>query len=589
MPGKADNPTNFWQELKRRKVIRRNMVYAASGFVILELVSIIAEPFGLPDWTLKLVFVLLCIGFVISIILSWFYDFTPDGIEKMKSANEFKEAPPEKQSKLIAWKIVTYISVVIIVGFIIFNFAIGPKRAEYLTDLEKSFAVLPFENMSVDEEYSYMGDAITDEIILELQKIKGFDRILSRTSTMQYKDNRPTIPEIAEKLGVNFIIDGSIQRHKEDVSIRVQVYRAEHEDHIWGDEYDGKWEDIFSIQDEMALKVANELKTVLSSEEMEQIGKQPTENLEAYDLYLKGRYFWNRGANYNKSIECYKRALEIDPDYALAYAGMAATFNSYGFGGQVPRKDVIPQAKKAAMKALEIDNTIGEAHAELAHARHFYDWDWAGAEMEFKRALEVNPNYARGHEWFGWLLTDVGRFDEALQEFKRGLELDPFNPQIWVGIGRQYYFARDYDKAIEEYRKVLELFPNSRYARSELALALSHKGLHNRAIEEYPKITFYPPWDWYLGYINGAAGKKEEALEILNKYLELSNKKFVSPAGIAFIYIGLGKKDKAFEWLEKAYEQRGKWLSLIKVEPMYDSLRSDPRFQDLVERMNFPD
>jgi len=272
MPNSSNKITQFWLELKRRKVVRRNMVYAASGFVILELVSIIAEPLGLPDGTLKVVFILLCLGFVISIILSWFYDFTPDGLEKIKSANEYEEASVEKPSRLIAWKIATYISIVIIVGFIIFNIAVGPNRAEYLTDLEKSIAVLPFENMSVDEEYSHIGDAITDEIILELQKIKEFDRVLSRTSTMQYKDNRPTIPEIAEKLGVNYIIEGSIQRHREDVSIRVQVIRAEHEDHIWAEEYDGKWEDIFSIQDEMALKVANELKTVLSPEEIDEIG-----------------------------------------------------------------------------------------------------------------------------------------------------------------------------------------------------------------------------------------------------------------------------------------------------------------------------
>jgi TolB-like protein len=293
MPKSSNKITQFWQELKRRKVVRRNMVYAASGFVILELVSIIADPLGLPEGTLRFVFFILCIGFVISIILSWYYDFTPDGLEKIKSSNEFEEAPVEKPSQLIAWKIATYISAVIIVGFIIFYLAVRPNRADYLIDLEKSIAVLPFENMSVDEEYSHMGDAITDEIILELQKIKEFDRVLSRSSTMQYKDNRPTIPEMAEKLGVNYIIEGSIQRHKEDVSIRVQVIRAEHEDHVWADEYDGKWEDIFSIQDEMALKVANELKTVLSPEEIEQIDKQPTDNPEAYDLYLKGRYFWN--------------------------------------------------------------------------------------------------------------------------------------------------------------------------------------------------------------------------------------------------------------------------------------------------------
>ena len=290
MSGSPSNLGKFWQELKRRKVIRRNMVYAASGFVLLELVSIIAEPFGLPDWTLKLVFIILCIGFVISIILSWFYDFTPDGLERIKPIDTADDLIPEKPSQLLAWKITSYISIVIIIGLLVFNIVSGDKQSEVPTNLEKSIAVLPFDNLSAGEEYSHIGDAITDEIIMELQKISEFDRVLSRSSTMQYKNIRPTIPEIAKKLGVNYIIEGSIQLQNEAVSIRVQVIRSEPEDHVWGDEYNGKWEDIFSIQDDIAKKVTSELKIVLSPLEIEQIEKKPTENIEAYNLYLKGNY-----------------------------------------------------------------------------------------------------------------------------------------------------------------------------------------------------------------------------------------------------------------------------------------------------------
>jgi len=284
----------------------------------------------------------------------------------------------------------------------------------------------------------------------------------------------------------------------------------------------------------------------------------------------------------------YNRALEIDPNYAATYSGLATSYTYYAWSGYSSRKDVIPLTKEAAMKALEIDNTLGEAHAELAFARLLMDWDWSESEKGFKTSLDLNPNNARSHNLYAWLLTDLGRFDEAIEESKRAHELDPLSVRIWVDYGRRYYFARDYDKAIEEYLKVLEVFPNSRRGRSELALALSQKGMHNEAIAEILKTDFEHP-HWHAGYIYGVAGKREKALEILNYYLERAKKEFVFTANIAFIYIGLGEKDKAFEWLEKTYEQREAWLTELKVEPVYDNLRSDPRFQDLVERVNFPD
>jgi tetratricopeptide (TPR) repeat protein len=252
----------------------------------------------------------------------------------------------------------------------------------------------------------------------------------------------------------------------------------------------------------------------------------------------------------------------------------------------LPRSDVLPQAITYAKKALEIDNTLGEAHAELAFARMVYDCDWTAAEKGFERAIELNPNYAMAHDRYAWLLTFVGRHDEAIQESKRAHELDPLSISIWSTIGYMYYFARDYDKAIEEFRKILEFYPNDNLPRTGLALVLSAKGLHNEAIEECLKIDVI---DFGIGYIYGVAGKKKEAQEILDHYLELSKKEFVGPAFMAFIYIGLGEKDKAFEWLEKTYEQREAYVDLLKVSPMFDSLRSDPRFQDLVERMNFPE
>jgi len=499
----------------------------------------------------------------------------------------------QRKSLLFTLSGLLLVCIIVIVALMIFNVIGGGRKAEDDVELEKSIAVLPLENMSDGEEFSHLGDAITDEIIMQLYKINAFE-VRSRTSVMQYKNTEKTSPIIGKELNVNYLLEGSTQRYENQVRIRVQLIHASTDAHIWGNVFVGEWKDIFDIQINMAKQVAYELKTVLSPDEIRKIEKNPTENHEAYNLYLQGRHFWvlEGKDNLDKSIEYYKRALEIDPDYALAYAGMATTYNSYAWWGYSLRRDFIPLAKEAAMNALEIDNTLGEAHTELAFARLVYDWDWSGSEKEFKRALELNPSNARAHNLYAWLLTNVGRLDEAIKESKRAYELDPLSLEIWVELGRRYYFTRDYDTAIEIYQQVLEVFPNasnSWYARSELALALSQKGLHNEAIDEYSKIEFEPTYHWHLGYIYGVAGKREKAMEILNNYLELLKKEFVWTAGIAIIYIGLNEKDKAFEWLEKTYDQREGWLTELKIEPMYDRLRSDPRFQDLLKRMNFPD
>ena len=476
MPGKPDNPTNFWQELKRRKVIRVITVYAAAAFVILELVSIIEEPLQLPDWTLELVIVLLCIGFIIAVILSWVYDITPEGIEKTKPVHEITEKVSEKSSQLKAWKFATIISVVVIVGLIIFHTVGERKQAEDSKIFDKSIAVLPFKSLSADPEKQYLADGAMDAILLHLSKIEDL-RVMARTSVEQYRETDKTATTICQELDVAYLLEGSFQKYGDQARLIVQLIEPGKEGHIWANDYDRNWEDIFSVQSEVAQEIANELQAVITPEVREQIDAVPTDNLEAYNLYLQGRYLWNQGGrdNLDKSIEYYKRALEIDPNYALANSGMAATFTSYAWGGILPRKDVIPQAKTAAMKALEIDNTLGEAHAELAWARVVHDWDWTGGEKGFKRALELNSNNARAHNGYAWLLSFVGRHDEAIEESKRAHELDPLSVKIWVPLGRRYYYARDYDKAIEEYRKVLEIFPKNRVTHSHLALALSQK------------------------------------------------------------------------------------------------------------------
>jgi TolB-like protein/Tfp pilus assembly protein PilF len=580
--------SRFWQELKHRKVVRRNTVYAATAFVILELLSIIEEPLKLPEWTMLVIIIILSAGLIVSIILSWLYDFTPEGT--LERTNPQQQSEIEiKPAVSSTWKIASYMSFVVIVGLIVYNIVSGRDLAKELSILEKSIAVLPFDNMSDDSEFAHLGDAMTDEIIMQLYNINAFD-VRSRTSIMQYKNTEKGSPVIGQELSVNYLLGGSTQRYEDQIRIRVHLTQASTDNQIWGHVFEGEWKDIFDIQVKVAKQVAEELKTVLSLEEVERIESNPTDNLEAYSMFLKARYSWH---TYDKdaldiSLNYYLRAVELDPNFALAYTGLAITYETFaGFGYSQP-KVVIPMARKAAIKALELDNSLVEAHAALAWIQ-LYDRDLAESERGFKRAIELNPNYAFAHYGYSWYLSYIGQLDDAIEQNKRALELDPLDVNSRVSLGRRYYYKRDYDMAIEEYRDILESFPDSWITRIMLALVLSQKGLHDKAIEQFSRIEINPSNHWYLGFIYGQAGKRSKASETLNQYLELSKNEYVSPMNIAFIYISLGETDEAFEWLEKAYEQNEAGLQLIKVDPMFDNLRSDPRFQDILDQMNFPD
>jgi adenylate cyclase len=591
MPGKPSNLGKFWKELKQRKVIRRNMVYAASGFVLLELVSIIAEPFGLPDWTLKLVFIILCIGFVISVIISWFYNYTPEGLERIKSSDKANDLIPEKPSQLLAWKITSYISIVIIIGLLVFNIARGRKQSEVLSELEKTIAVLPFDNLSAGEEYSHIGDAITDEIIMELQKISEFDRVLSRSSTMQYKDNRPTIPEIAKKLGVNYIIEGSIQLQNETVSIRVQVIRSEPEDHVWGNEYNGRWEDIFSIQDDIAKTVTKELKIVLSPGEIEKIEKKPTDNLEAYNLYLKGNYYWQlrTGEGFRKALDYFEQALLKDPNYALAYTGIAMVYSQSTFFGSVSPNEAYPKVKEYVKKALELDNTLAEAYVILGNINRLYDWNWRAAEHNFKKALQLNPNSANIHMWYAFLLAFTERFEEAILEAKRAQELDPLSSWINTHKGFIHSIAGQYDRAIKELQMTLVMDPDYWLAHHWLGDAYVGKFMIEEAIAEYEKAFDLSSDDPYAMAILAnnyyESGQKTKADNLFDRLKQMSRDGYVPPMCFCWIYQARGEMDLYYEWLEKACNEHDgflPWYRVITIEKY--RIPDEPRYKELLKK-----
>ncbi|MGM0529550.1 MAG: tetratricopeptide repeat protein, partial [Bacteroidota bacterium] len=570
MPEKPDNQSSFWQELKRRKVVRVITVYAAAAFVILELVDIVSPALGLPSWTLSFVIVLLCIGFIISVILSWVFDITPDGIQKTKPIKEVKASESQPNSNY--WKIISYVSIAIVISLVFLNIFYDRNKGEDLSELERSIAVLPFDNMSLGEKYSHMGDAITDEIILELQKIHEFDRVLSRTSTMQYKNNRPTIPEIASKLEVNYVIEGSIQRHNDEVNIRVQVIRAKQEDHIWADKFEGKWKDIFSLQDEIAFKVAQELKTTLSPVEVKQIEETPTQDTEAYNLYLRGRYFWNQRTEEGllKAINYFNQAVQIDNNYALAHIGLADSYSMLGLYTIPPNPTYLIQAEKAALEALKIDNSLAEAHTSIGWV-YFNVWKMREAEEEFINAIKLNPRYATAHHWYSMLLLCQGRYDQAIEEILIAQDLEPLSLVIGRNVGYAYLCVRQYDKAIIALNKIAEIDPDFPDLQLYLAQAYLNKGMFEEAQSAIRKSSErYKPWK---GIIYAEMGYLDEANQILQEVISSSEVEKFTTNFIALLYFVLGYEEEGFSYLEKAYEEHIIYLTWINTYPEMDPFR----------------
>lgn len=426
MPDKSDNPFKFWQELKRRKVVRVITVYAAAAFVILEVVSIIVEPLRLPEWTLPLIIVLLSIGFIISIILAWVYDITPEGIQKTKSAVHVKSEV--KQSTSMGWKISTYISVLIIIAFAMVYFISNIKQYSDISKLEKTIAIIPFENFSHEEDDSHLGDAIANEIATQLVKVQRF-QVRSFTSAMQYRgSNKPSMTQIGIELNANFIIEGTIELQNKDVSIHVQIIQAENDNHLWAHEFRDKWDNILTLRGQITTRIAEELQTILSPEEIESIENEATKNSEAYNLYLRGRYFWNQESEENllKAINYFNQAAQIDNNYALAYIGLADSYSMLCLYSTHSNPTYFIQAEKAALEALNIDNSLAEAHSSIGWV-YFNAWKIGDAEREFKNAIKLNPRYATAHQWYSMLLLCLGHYEQAIEEILIAQDLNLYH------------------------------------------------------------------------------------------------------------------------------------------------------------------
>jgi len=458
---------------------------------------------------------------------------------------------------------------------------------------DKSIAVLPFENLSHDPDNAYFAEGMQDEILARLSKIADL-KVISRTSTQRFKSAPDNLREIAKQLGVANILEGSVQKAADQVRVNVQLIHALNDAHLWGDVYDRKLTDIFAVESDIAKTIADTLQAKLTGAEKQLIAAQPTSDLTAYDLYLKGRLLWSKrgGDNLRQAIAFYEQAIVRDPNYALAYAGMAEAYAVLPFYSGTPQQEVFSKAKAAALKALQLNDKLAEAHTGFAWVL-CYDFDMAGSISEFQRAMALNPNYPTAHQWYGrHPLTALGRFDEAIAESKRAIELDPLSPVINTDFGATLINARRYDEAITQLRKTLEIDPTFHYAHYTLGIALQLKGDVPGAISEYTKaqqLSDDPFVPVMLAIAKAQLGDKDAAKQMLTELEEDSQHRYVRAYWRALLCLSLGNRGEAVRLLEQGVaDHEGLDIAWSKVDPLLDPLRGDPRFEALVQKVLAP-
>jgi TolB-like protein/Flp pilus assembly protein TadD len=457
----------------------------------------------------------------------------------------------------------------------------------------ESIAVLPLENLSRDPEQEYFAEGLTEALITSLAKI-GPLRVVSRTTVMHYKGAHRPLPEIARELGVDAVVEGTVQRSGERLRISAQLLHAPTDTHLWAESYDRDLRDVLVLQAELAQAIAKEVQAKLTPQERAHFAQVHPVDPEAYETYLKGRYYWNMrsGEGFEKAVQYFQQAIAKDSTYAAAYTGLADCFSTLGVLCLVSPDNGCGKAKGVALQALEMDPGLAESHASLALATMWYDYDFVVAEKEFERSIELNPRYATARAWFGIALAIMGRFEEAYTELKRAIRLDPHSSAIHFAAGFGSYFARHYDLSIEQQKRAIELDAGVAQAHCGLGYAYLCKSMHDpaiaafqRAVDLSQRASFYLAC---LGEAYASGGYRDEAQKILEQLSELSKRRYVTPYLVGRIYAALGEKDEALSWLETGYRERAAWIACLKTDPRLDGLRPDPRFQDLMRRMNFP-
>src|SRR5436190_1980248 len=585
------NPKSFFAELKRRNVYKVAVAYAFIGWLIVQVATQVFPFLEIPNWVVRLVIVLIAIGFPIALVIAWAFEATPEGIKRTETADAMPvTAAPKKHTWIYVVVIAAAISVTL---FFLGRYTAGNKSVVSAPNglPTKSIAVLPFDNLSRDPDNAYFAEGVQDEILTRLAKVADL-KVISRTSTQRFKSTPDNLPQIAKQLCVMHILEGSVQKANDQVRVNVQLINAMTDAHLWAEIYDRKLTDIFAVESDIAKTIADTLRAKLTGSEKQMMAAQPTTDTTAYELYHKGRSLWEKrsGDNIPKAIAFYEQAIARDPNYALAYAGLAKAYILLPFYAGSDRRDASVKAKDAALKALRLDSNLAEAHAAPAKVLCFSEIDLSGANLEYKRAIELQPNNATAHHWFGNdTLAALGQFEEAIAEGKRAVELDPLSVVINVDLGTTFYYARRYEEAAAQLRKTLGIDPTDFYAHYNLGIALQAKGDLSGAIAEYEKakqLGDNPLVSTLCAQAKAYAGDKDAALRMLSDLDEISQHREVVGYWRALLYLSLNNKDEALRWLEQDFEERdGSNISWIKVDPLLDPLHGDPRFESLVQKV----
>ena len=501
--------------------------------------------------------------------------------------------PARRRGSVFAAQIAAIMLAVVSVVLVGFN-AGGVRDRLFTRPVSvRSIAVLPLQNLSGDASQDYFSDGMTDALISDLAQIRAL-RVISRTSIMRYKGSTLSLPDIAKELGVDAVVEGSVVRSGDNVRVTAQLIHAATDTHLWARNYERRLSDVLKLQSEVAGAIASEIRIEITPGERERLSAARTVDPAAHEAFLLGRHFWNTRTDdgLQRSLQYFQQAIEKDPGYALAYVGLADSYAILAGYGPVPPHEALPKAKAAAIRALELDNNIAEAHTSLAYALTIYDFDWARGEEEFRRAIALNPGYATAHHWYGHYLMFVGRFDEAVVEMKRARELDPLSPIINTEVGYPRFFARQYDLALADYQKALDLSPSFFRAHWLRGQAYEQKGMYPEAIAALEKAVELSGGNLVmtaaLAHAWALAGRRPEAQTVVDRLTRVSQEGYFSPYFIAEIHVALGHKEEALAWLGKAYEARDYFLRWLKIDPRLDPLRSDPSFQALERRLNYP-
>ena len=582
-------PKNFFAELKRRNVYKVAVAYVVAGWALAQGIAQVFPVFDVPNWIVRLIVLLIVIGFPIALALAWAFEITPEGLKRTNVADAMPSMPQKKHAWIYIVVICGAISVTLF--FLGRYTAVNKTTAVLSNDVSnKSIAVLPFGNLSRDPDNEYFADGIQDEIITRLAQIADL-KVISCTSTQRYKGSGQNLRQIANELGVTNIVEGSVQKANDQVHVNVQLLNALTDGHLWADTFDRKLTDVFGVESEIAKTIADTLRAKLTGREVATLSSRPTENSAAHELYLKGRFFWNkRDTNdLEKALTYFEHAAKEDPNYALAWSGTADVYVLLPlFGGANPA-DAYPKAKEAANKAIALDPNLAEPHAALGLVANIFDFDFSLSLREFEKAIALNSNYATAHHWLGnSILEAIGDFDRSIAELKRAIELDPLSIAINVDLGVSYYFAGDYQEGIAQTRKALDLDPNSYYAHHNLGQLLEVSGDLPGAVAEYKKSVALDG-DPYplalLGHAQALAGNRDGALQIVLQLQEAAQTRYVPAYLVGLVYLGLGDKNHALDWFEKSFSKRQPDMNTIRFDPLLKPLRAEPRFEQLAEKI----